>query len=145
MAFILRIGFFICFCATPLVAAEDRQLTGSQIQAILSGNTMSTDDRLAEYHGEDGFAVIRSPDNAGKMSKKVGRWQVKRDTVCYKYLDEPEATYCWRVYQLADGAIYLWGTENQIIFEVILAKGDPRKLQSGIDASARAKALSLRL
>ncbi len=133
----------LCVTAAPALAQEDKRLNSREIQAALTGTTATLDGTMAEYHAEDGVAIIRDRED-GKTVIRVGTWKAKRDTVCYKYVDQPGEEYCWRVFRMADGATILWGTENQIIIEVNLAKGDTTNLERRISPELRAQAAALR-
>lgn len=134
----------ICLALTANAAsAQDKKLNGREIQATFSGVTMSEDRGMHEYHSPDGVAILRERED-GKIKVRAGSWRVVSNTICYRYLDIASEEYCWRVFRMADGAHILWGTENQIIIEVDLNKGDTRKLESSVSSEVRAAALALR-
>ncbi len=133
----------IATLSAPAFAQENKQLNTNEIQATFANRTATADDQMVEFHAPDGVAIIRSRED-GKMVVRVGTWKAKSNTVCYKYTDDLENEYCWRVYRMADGVHFLWGTENQIIVEIGFRDGDSSKLERRVSPEARAQALSIR-
>jgi len=129
--------------SAPATAQENKQLNSGEIQAAFSNRTATADGQMAEFHATDGVAIIRSRED-GKSVVRVGSWKVKRDAVCYRYTDDLQNEYCWRVYRMADGVHFLWGTENQIIVEIALRDGDTARLERRVSPEVRAQALTLR-
>lgn len=104
--------------ALALPAAAEERLTGEQIRATVSGNTvegsMTDTGRYAEFYAADG--TIRGEGY-------TGAWSVEGNTMCFKYGEDPAD--CWGVGKAGDEV--LWIKDGAVLGTGMVRAGNPNE------------------
>jgi len=102
--------------AGPAAAAD--MLSGSQIKAAVSGNTvqgkMDATGPYAEFYDKDGTI---------KGEGYTGNWAIQGDAMCFQYGSDPKM--CWQVTQ--DGDTLQWVKDGKVEGTGTVEPGNPNK------------------
>lgn len=112
-------SLIILLLSTGAALAEPVKLSGPEIKALLSGNTVHGDWAGSEYwsyFGPDGWTTYLS--KGGKPAD--GRWGVSSTQYCSTW--DPGGTSCYDIYR--DGDLVLWGTKNDQRYKSELLNGN---------------------
>lgn len=106
--------------------AGAQTLTGSELRAEISGNTLSGYNNsgvvFSEYHVPDGRVFGH---NNGEMVFE-GCWDIKNDAICYYYAKSRRpGTYCWRHDRAGSNGYRIRSTENAVTGVARLVSGNP--------------------
>lgn len=107
-------------------------LTGAQLQAEVSGNTLTGYNTsgvvFSEYHAPDGRIL-------GHNNSEVvvdGCWQVRDDAVCYYYARGTRpGVFCWRFERAGPSGYSIASTESAVTGVTRLEPGNPRGHSDG--------------
>ncbi len=112
----LNLALAACLLAAPALAAEETLMTGPEIAAAITGNTvegsMADSGRYSEFYAADG--TIKAADYEGA-------WTVEGDAMCFQYGET--APDCWQVGRAGDEI--LWVKEGEVLGSGTLRTGNP--------------------
>jgi hypothetical protein len=92
------------------------QLSGEQIRAAVSGNTVQ-----GTMEDSGAYAEFYQPDGLIKGDGYTGMWGIEGDAMCFQYGDDPKA--CWQV--VKDGDMIQWLKDGKIEGTGTVAPGNP--------------------
>jgi hypothetical protein len=110
----------------PPSQAEGEPLSGDELRALVTGNTVSghhdSGMPYSEYHSPDGR--VFGHNNHDPV--KDGCWRVRGDSICYSYESgKAPGLFCWRFYHAKDGNYRILLPATGTTGSAIVAKGNP--------------------
>lgn len=108
----------VAFCLPYAAAQADDMLSGSEIEEVVSGNTvagaMLESGEYAEFYDADG--TIRGDGYTGE-------WMIDGDTMCFSY--DGETSDCWNV--TFDGETIQWVQDGAVAGDGAVMTGNPEE------------------
>jgi hypothetical protein len=123
--FALTIAALAAF-ATPATAADWGDMTGAELRAALSGNTVTGrhDDGMpySEWHAPDG----RVFGHNNRDPVEEGCWDIRGDQVCYYYAEgRIKGEFCWEFRKVGDSGFRLRSVGTGMQATGVLQRGNP--------------------
>lgn len=124
---VLLIGIFLMTLTDPSAQNSNRQMTGTQLEALMTGNTIyllepQSGGDIILWYGANGMAMARLPTGAILQ----GTWAIRGDLSCIKWSYAPNDDSCSKLVKrdggmdlLEDGSDRLLGTVKKIVPENI--------------------------
>lgn len=112
----------------PRATIEGKPLTGDELRALVTGNTVSgrhdSGMPYSEFHSPDGR--VFGHNNHDPV--RDGCWQVRGDSVCYSYArGKAPGLFCWQFYHASDGNYRILLPSSGTMGSATVARGNPEQ------------------
>ena len=101
--------------ATPSNASTETRMTGVQLDALMTGNTVyltepNSGGEIVLWYGADGTAMARLPSSA----MLDGTWSIKGDSSCIVWSYSPKDS-CSKLIKRSDGMVLLEADTDRLL------------------------------